>query len=47
MSDIVREREIWVHAYEEDAAENLRKSIKMEVGIENCLHLEFEYNKSM
>lgn len=24
----------------------LNSSIKMEVGIEDCLHIEFEYNKS-
>ena len=25
---------------------DLKFSIKMEVGIEDCLHIEFEYNKS-
>jgi len=25
---------------------DINNSIKMEVGIEDCLHIEFEYNKS-
>jgi len=44
ISDIVKERDLWVYSYkippETDA------SIKMEVGIEDCLHIDFEYNKS-
>ncbi|KAF6031529.1 Vps26 [Bugula neritina] len=44
LSDIVKEQEILVHTlahYPE-----LNNSIRMEVGIEDCLHIEFEYNKS-
>jgi vacuolar protein sorting-associated protein 26 len=44
MSDLVKEQDIIVHtlAHYPDA----NSSIKMEVGIEDCLHIEFEYNKS-
>lgn len=44
ISDIVREIDIAVHtlcSYPE-----MNCPIKMEVGIEDCLHIEFEYNKS-
>ncbi|XP_050299682.1 vacuolar protein sorting-associated protein 26B-like [Anthonomus grandis grandis] len=44
LSDIVKEVDIAVHtlcSYPE-----MNNSIKMEVGIEDCLHIEFEYNKS-
>lgn len=44
ISDIVREVDIAVHtlcSYPE-----MNCPIKMEVGIEDCLHIEFEYNKS-
>lgn len=44
LSDIVREIDIAVHtlcSYPE-----INSPIKMEVGIEDCLHIEFEYNKS-
>lgn len=44
LSDIVKEMDIIVHtlySYPE-----VDSSIKMEVGIEDCLHIEFEYNKS-
>lgn len=44
ISDIVREVDIAVHtlcSYPE-----INSPIKMEVGIEDCLHIEFEYNKS-
>ncbi|KAI8901129.1 vacuolar protein sorting-associated protein 26-domain-containing protein [Globomyces pollinis-pini] len=44
LSAIVFDKEIWVHSYK--SAENENESIKMEVGIEDCLHIEFEYNKS-
>ena len=40
----VKEEELWVHN-ELDLPE-INHSIKMEVGIEECLHIEFEYNKS-
>lgn len=44
ISDIVREVDVAVHtlcSYPE-----MNCPIKMEVGIEDCLHIEFEYNKS-
>ncbi|XP_062141001.1 vacuolar protein sorting-associated protein 26 [Drosophila sulfurigaster albostrigata] len=44
ISDITREVDIAVHtlcSYPE-----MNNPIKMEVGIEDCLHIEFEYNKS-
>ncbi|KAH8306830.1 hypothetical protein KR018_004273, partial [Drosophila ironensis] len=44
ISDITREVDIAVHTlccYPE-----MNNPIKMEVGIEDCLHIEFEYNKS-
>jgi len=44
MSDVVREKDIWVHSFRMPPDSN--NSIKMEVGIEDCLHIEFEYNKS-
>ncbi|OQV19565.1 Vacuolar protein sorting-associated protein 26B [Hypsibius exemplaris] len=44
MSDIVREQEIIVHTL--SSYPDVNNSIKMEVGIEDCLHIEFEYNKS-
>ncbi|CEG82361.1 Putative Vacuolar protein sorting-associated protein 26B [Rhizopus microsporus] len=43
LADIVRERDIWVNSYRMPTEVN--NSIKMEVGIEDCLHIEFEYNK--
>jgi hypothetical protein len=44
MSDMVKERDIWVHSFRLPPESN--NAIKMEVGIEDCLHIEFEYNKS-
>lgn len=44
MGDVVKERDIWVHSFRMPPDTN--NSIKMEVGIEDCLHIEFEYNKS-
>lgn len=43
-SNIIKEEDIFVHAL--SAYPELNNSIKMEVGIEDCLHIEFEYNKS-
>jgi vacuolar protein sorting-associated protein 26 len=43
-SNIVKEEDIFVHALSTYPDSN--SSIKMEVGIEDCLHIEFEYNKS-
>jgi hypothetical protein len=42
--NIVEEKDLWVQNYNE--APDVDKPIKMEVGIEDCLHIEFEYLKS-
>ena len=44
LSDVVKELELVVHTL--SSYPELNNSIKMEVGIEDCLHIEFEYNKS-
>ena len=44
MADVAKERDIYVHSYR--MPPDINNSIKMEVGIEDCLHIEFEYNKS-
>jgi vacuolar protein sorting-associated protein 26 len=44
MADVAKEKDIWVHSFRMPPDSN--NSIKMEVGIEDCLHIEFEYNKS-
>ena len=44
MADVVREKDIWVYSYRIPPETNA--SIKMDVGIEDCLHIEFEYSKS-
>lgn len=44
MAAIVHERDIWVYSYK--MPPEITSSIKMEVGIEDCLHIEFEYNKA-
>eukprot|EP00042_Codosiga_hollandica_P035232 m.259323 g.259323 ORF g.259323 m.259323 type:complete len:314 (-) comp54584_c0_seq7:1659-2600(-) len=44
LSDIVKEQDIAVQTL--SSYPELNKSIKMEVGIEDSLHIEFEYNKS-
>mgnify|MGYP002359942013 CR=1 FL=1 len=44
MAELVRELEIWVHTLQ-DRPEN-NKQIKMEVGVEDALHIEFEYQRS-
>jgi vacuolar protein sorting-associated protein 26 len=44
MVDVAKERDIWVHSFRMPPDSN--NAIKMEVGIEDCLHIEFEYNKS-
>lgn len=43
-SNIIKEQDIWVHNYQ--TLPSMNNSIKMEVGIEDCLHIEFEYNRS-
>mmetsp|Transcript_48166 Transcript_48166/g.75227 ORF Transcript_48166/g.75227 Transcript_48166/m.75227 type:complete len:304 (-) Transcript_48166:191-1102(-) len=42
---IVHEQDLWVKNVHQMPPE-INNSIKMEVGIEDCLHIEFEYNKS-
>ncbi|XP_015596412.1 vacuolar protein sorting-associated protein 26B-like isoform X1 [Cephus cinctus] len=44
LSDIVKELELVVHTL--SSYPDMNNPIKMEVGIEDCLHIEFEYNKS-
>ncbi|OMJ14489.1 Vacuolar protein sorting-associated protein 26B [Smittium culicis] len=41
---VEKEKDLWVHSY--IIPPEINGSIKMEVGIEDCLHIEFEYNKS-
>ena len=42
-SNLVQEQEFWVQ--NTTIEPEIDGSIKMEVGIEDCLHIEFEYNK--
>lgn len=49
-SDITREKEIWVYQYAtpqlpKDVVAPTTTTVKMDVGIEHCLHIEFEYLK--
>lgn len=44
LADLVKEVDIAVHTL--SSYPEMNNSIKMEVGIEDCLHIEFEYNKS-
>ncbi|XP_020901618.1 vacuolar protein sorting-associated protein 26B-like [Exaiptasia diaphana] len=44
LSDVTKEMDIGVHTL--STYPEMNTSIKMEVGIEDCLHIEFEYNKS-
>ncbi|KAK3101297.1 hypothetical protein FSP39_002484 [Pinctada imbricata] len=44
LTDTVKEQDIVVHTLSQYP--DMNNSIKMEVGIEDCLHIEFEYNKS-
>lgn len=44
LSDMVKEYDLIVHQLA--TYPDVNNSIKMEVGIEDCLHIEFEYNKS-
>jgi vacuolar protein sorting-associated protein 26 len=44
MADVIREKDIWVFSYR--IPPEINSSIKMDVGIEDCLHIEFEYSKS-
>ena len=44
LSDIVKELDVAVHTLSHFP--DMNNSLKMEVGIEDCLHIEFEYNKA-
>ena len=44
LADISKELDVAVHTLSHFPEMN--NSLKMEVGIEDCLHIEFEYNKS-
>lgn len=44
MADVIREKDFWVYSYR--IPPEMNSSIKMDVGIEDCLHIEFEYSKS-
>jgi vacuolar protein sorting-associated protein 26 len=44
LADVVKEVELIVHTL--SSYPEVNSPIKMEVGIEDCLHIEFEYNKS-
>lgn len=41
---VVKKREFCVHSYRMPPEAN--SSIRMEVGIEDCLHIKFEYDKA-
>jgi vacuolar protein sorting-associated protein 26 len=43
-ANVVKEQELFVQNKEPEP--EINNPIKMEVGIEDCLHIEFEYNKS-
>ncbi|KAJ1917177.1 Vacuolar protein sorting-associated protein 26 [Mycoemilia scoparia] len=44
MRSITADKDVWVYSYKMPPHTN--HTIKMEVGIEDCLHIEFEYNRS-
>lgn len=44
LTDIIREMDVIVHTL--SSYPDTNNSIKMEVGIEDSLHIEFEYNRS-
>eukprot|EP01100_Stratorugosa_tubuloviscum_P003455 TRINITY_DN1842_c0_g1_i1.p1 TRINITY_DN1842_c0_g1~~TRINITY_DN1842_c0_g1_i1.p1 ORF type:complete len:296 (-),score=108.90 TRINITY_DN1842_c0_g1_i1:128-1015(-) len=44
LTNIVKESDFWVYNHQTEP--EINNSIKMEVGIEEALHIEFEYNKS-
>lgn len=43
IGEVTKERDFWVHSYHMPPKTNTCE--KMEVGIEDCLHIEFEFNK--
>ncbi|CDK25976.1 unnamed protein product [Kuraishia capsulata CBS 1993] len=48
-ADVIREKELWVHQHQgavEESAPPPPSSVKMDVGIEDCLHIEFEYSRN-
>jgi len=44
LANVRKELGFWVHNYQ--VVPEINSGIKMEVGIEDCLHIEFEYNRS-
>ena len=44
LTDMTKEMDLLVHTLA--TYPEMNNPIKMEVGIEECLHIEFEYNKS-
>ena len=44
LADISKELDVAVHTLSQFP--DMNNSLKMEVGIEDCLHIEFEYNKA-
>ncbi|KAI8874066.1 Vps26-domain-containing protein [Ramicandelaber brevisporus] len=44
LSDIIKEKDIWV--YHLAQWNQMQQTVKMEIGIEDCLHIELELNKS-
>jgi len=44
VSNVVKEQDLWVRNF--TSVPEVNHPIKMEVGIEDCLHIEFEYNRS-
>lgn len=45
-ADISKKKKFWVQLHSNPVLTDLKKSIKLDIGIENCLHIEFEYSKS-
>lgn len=43
-ADVIREKEVWV--FSKQSPLDTPITVKMDVGIEECLHIEFEYSKS-
>eukprot|EP00941_MAST-03F_sp_MAST-3F-sp1_P002637 g2637.t1 len=43
-ANITKDADFWIQNLQDEP--EINNSIKMEVGIEDCLHIEFEYNKS-
>lgn len=47
-TDIVKLKKFWCHRYSNEIAvkEPETKPVKLDIGIENCLHIEFEFSKA-